>query len=250
MHRSSETIGAIAAALAKAQGELSNPEKSLIATIRSPFPREGDRTFRYASLASGLDIVRKSLGQHEIATVQTTAIDQDSGQIWLTTLLAHASGEWISSDWPVCSASETATPHRMGSALTYARRYALFALVGITGEDDLDAPDLLEPSTAIHAPVNPSESLQNNRKSPSGSTFISRGRPNRFSPQRPLPRYAISSLQRSLSSRMPTISRCGRIGDCLRRTRSQRTTHAPWKALTRPRSRLQTAMSKISLTGS
>jgi hypothetical protein len=144
MHRSSETIGAIAAALAKAQGELSNPEKSLIATIRSPFPREGDRTFRYASLASGLDIVRKSLGQHEIATIQTTAIDQNTGQIRLTTLLAHASGEWISSDWPVCSITDTdtATPHRMGAALTYARRYALFALVGIAGEDDLDAPDL------------------------------------------------------------------------------------------------------------
>ena len=143
MHRSSETIGAIAAALAKAQGELSNPEKALTATIRSPFPREADRTFRYASLASGLDVVRKCLGQHEIATVQTTAIDQPSGQIRLTTLLAHASGEWISSDWPVCSTSETATPHRMGAALTYARRYALFALVGIAGEDDLDAPDLL-----------------------------------------------------------------------------------------------------------
>src|SRR5271170_1411410 len=142
MHRSSETIGAIASALAKAQGELTNPEKSLIATIRSPFPREGDRTFRYASLASGLDIVRKSLGQHEIATVQTTAIDQEIGQIQLTTLLAHASGEWISSDWPVCPTSETANPHRMGAALTYARRYALFALVGIAGEDDLDAPDL------------------------------------------------------------------------------------------------------------
>jgi hypothetical protein len=99
MHRCSETIGAIAAALAKAQGELTNPEKSLIATIRSPFPREDDRTFRYASLASGLDIVRKSLGQQEIATVQTTAIDRASGQIRLTTLLAHASGEWISSDW-------------------------------------------------------------------------------------------------------------------------------------------------------
>src|SRR6266436_6145221 len=142
MHRSSETIGAIAAALAKAQGELSNPEKSLSATIRSPFPREGDRTFRYASLASGLDIIRKSLGEQEIATVQTTAIDEDTGQIRLTTLLAHASGEWISSDWPVCSVSETAAPHRMGAALTYARRYALFALVGIAGEDDLDAPDL------------------------------------------------------------------------------------------------------------
>ena len=143
MHCSSESIGAIAAALAKAQGELTNPEKSLVATIRSPFPREGDRTFRYASLASGLDIVRKSLGQHEIATVQTTAIDQDSGQIRLTTLLAHVSGEWISSDWPVCAASETAAPHRMGAALTYARRYALFALVGIAGEDDLDAPDAI-----------------------------------------------------------------------------------------------------------
>ena len=147
MHRSSDTIGAIAAALAKAQGQLSNPEKSLVATVRSPFPREESRTFRYASLASGLDVVRKSLGQHEIATVQTTAIDQETGQIRLTTLLAHASGEWISSDWPVCGAAETAAPHKMGAALTYARRYALFALVGIAGEDDLDAPDtLIEPS--------------------------------------------------------------------------------------------------------
>jgi hypothetical protein len=161
MHRSSETIGAIAAALAKAQGELSNPEKSLIATIRSPFPREGDRTFRYASLASGLDIVRKSLGQHEIATIQTTAIDQDSGQIRLTTLLAHASGEWISSDWPVCAVSEMALPHRIGAALTYARRYALFALVGIAGEDDLDAPDLLtEPSPAISTRTGAADSGQ------------------------------------------------------------------------------------------
>lgn len=147
MHRSSEAIGAIAAALAKAQGELTNPEKSLTATIRSPFPREDDRTFRYASLASGLDIVRKILGRHKIATIQTTAIDQDSGHIRLTTLLAHRSGEWISSDWPVCAITEVTAPQRMGSALTYARRYALFTLVGITGEDDLDAPDLVaEPS--------------------------------------------------------------------------------------------------------
>jgi hypothetical protein len=169
MHRSSETIGAIASALAKAQGELTNPEKSLIATIRSPLPREGDRTFRYASLASGLDIVRKSLSQHEIATVQTTAIDHTSGQIQLTTLLAHASGEWISSDWPVCASSETSAPRRMGAALTYARRYALFALVGIAGEDDLDAPDpLIEPSP-IKLPE-PSPPSQGQRK-PAGGTL-------------------------------------------------------------------------------
>ena len=55
-------------------------------------------------------------------------------------MLAHASGEWLSSDWPVCAIAETASPHRMGAALTYARRYALFAMVGIAGEDDLDAP--------------------------------------------------------------------------------------------------------------
>ena len=170
MHRSSESIGAIAAALAKAQGELTNPEKSLIATIRSPIPREGDRTFRYASLASGLDIVRKSLGQHEIATVQTTAIDQDSGQVRLTTLLAHASGEWISSDWPVCPISETATPHRMGAALSYARRYALFALVGIAGEDDLGAPDLVvEPSPVVLVAANTGKGTENGRIPANGS---------------------------------------------------------------------------------
>jgi hypothetical protein len=142
MQRSSESIGAIAAALAKAQAELTNPEKSLTATIRASNSRENDQIFRYAALSSGLDIVRKTLGAHEIATVQTTAIDKDAGLIRLTTTLAHSSGEWLSSEWPVCPMSETATPRRMGAALTYARRYALFTLVGIAGEDDQDAPDL------------------------------------------------------------------------------------------------------------
>src|SRR6516165_10782741 len=127
MQRSSNSGGA----LATAQAEIANPERSLTATIVSPFPREGVRTFRYAPLSSGLDLVRKCLGQHEIATVQATAIDSDSGLIRLTTTLVHASGEWVSSDWPVCPVSETAAPHRLGAALTYARRYALFTLVGI-----------------------------------------------------------------------------------------------------------------------
>src|SRR6266508_5407460 len=85
--------------------------------------------FRYAPLSSGLDIVRKTLGQHEIAIVQTTAIDQTAGMVNLTTMLAHASGEWIASDWPVCAIADIASPRRMGAALTYARRYALFTLV-------------------------------------------------------------------------------------------------------------------------
>src|SRR6201993_4605367 len=142
VHSSSESIGTIAAALAKAQSELTNPEKSLVATIRSPFPREGDRTFRYASLSSGLEIVRKTLGKHEIAIVQTTGIDRDAGLVRLTTVLAHSSGEWVSSDWPVCAIGDIAAPHKMGAALTYARRYALFTLAGIAGEDDPQSPHL------------------------------------------------------------------------------------------------------------
>jgi hypothetical protein len=149
MPRSSETVAALASALAKAQAELINPEKSLTATIRTGRPGEGERSFRYAPLSSGLDIVRKTLGQHEIAILQTTAIDQTAAMVNLTTTLAHASGEWIASDWPVCPIAETANPQRMGAALTYARRYALFTLVGIAGEDDIDAPDFCAGPTSL-----------------------------------------------------------------------------------------------------
>jgi hypothetical protein len=155
MQRSSESVGALASALAKAQAELVNPEKTLTATIRAAAPGEGQRTFRYAPLSNGLDIVRKTLGHHEIATMQATAIDQASGIVNLTTVLAHASGEWIASDWPVCPIAEMASPQRMGAALTYARRYALFTLVGIAGEDDLDAPDLCERAASSSSAVEP-----------------------------------------------------------------------------------------------
>src|SRR5277367_6006565 len=155
MHRSSDSIAALAAALAKAQMLLTNPEKSLTATVGTDRYDEPGRTFRYASLSSGLDIVRKALCQHEIATLQTTAFDSDIQTVSLTTVLAHASGEWIASDWPVCALSEMAAPRRMGAALTYARRYALFTLVGIAGEEDLDAPDLGgQPSEASGAARN------------------------------------------------------------------------------------------------
>lgn len=143
MHRSSESIAAIAAALAKAQRALVNPEKTMTATIREEGRGQGaERSFRYAPLSAGLDLVRNALGQHELAVVQTTSIDEASRMVRLNTVLAHSSGEWISSDWPVCPISDVNAPQRMGAALTYARRYGLFALVGIAGEDDLDAPDL------------------------------------------------------------------------------------------------------------
>jgi hypothetical protein len=146
-----ESVAALASALAKAQAELINPEKSLTARIRSTRAGEADRIFRYAPLSSGLDIVRKALGQHEIATVQTTAVDQATGMVKLTTMPAHASGEWIASDWPVCPIAEMASTQRMGAALTYACRYAL----GIAGEDDLDAPDVHAEAASPPGPVEP-----------------------------------------------------------------------------------------------
>jgi ERF superfamily len=149
VQRSSPSIAALATALAKAQIELANPEKSLIGTIERQGGEGAARHFRYAPLSSGLEIVRKTLGRYEIATLQTTGIDQAADVVNLTTVLAHSSGEWIASDWPVCRIAETERPRRIGAALTYARRYALFTLVGIAGEDDVDAPDLTEPTPDI-----------------------------------------------------------------------------------------------------
>jgi hypothetical protein len=143
------------------------PNREVTLGIRTGRPGEAERSFRYAPLASGLDIVRKTLGQHEIATVQTTEIDRAAGVVNLRTMLAHASGEWIASDWPVCPIADTASPRRMGAALTYARRYALFTLVGIAGEDDLDAPDLCYPGSSSAA-TPPARSAGNGRSSAFG----------------------------------------------------------------------------------
>jgi ERF superfamily len=179
VQRSSQSIAALAAALAKAQIELANPEKSLVGTIEARDGQGGARQFRYASLSSGLDIVRKTLGQHEIATVQTTAIDHAGGIVNLTTVLAHSSGEWIASDWPVCPIAETLRPHRMGAALTYARRYALFTLVGIAGEDDVDAPDLNEPTPETDKLKITSKSDGNGSQQSTSNRLGGRGRPKK-----------------------------------------------------------------------
>ena len=143
MQRSSETIGAIAAALAKAQAELTNPEKSRSDHDRAGSSPECSRS-ALAALSSGLDIVRKALGGHEIATVQTTAIDKEAGLM----RLHHDARPFVRG---VAVVGLAGLPDRrdcgaapVGTALTYARRYALFTLVGIAGEDDLDAPDFVE----------------------------------------------------------------------------------------------------------
>ena len=208
MHSSSELIATIAAALAKAQAEMTNPEKSLVATIRSPFPRETDRTFRYAPLSSGLDIVRKSLGRHEIATIQTTAIDKDAGLLRLTTVLAHASGEWISSEWPVCPTADIASPQRMGAALTYARRYALFTLVGIAGEDDLDAPPDLDtgPKVGSEPPRSDHRIQSNGRATTTDWSARNRGRPPVPSTKSALPPDQSATLRERMVAQLAEIN--------------------------------------------
>jgi hypothetical protein len=132
--------------------ELVNPQKTLMATLPSGTGSErgggvGPLTYRYAPLSAGLDIIRKALGGQEIALLQTTHVEQghgaaEGGMLVLTTTLAHSSGEWVATTWPVCRLGDVADPKLLGAALTYARRYSLFALVGITGDDDLDAPEL------------------------------------------------------------------------------------------------------------
>jgi hypothetical protein len=192
MQRSSPSIAALATALAKAQIELTNPEKSLIGMIEPQRGQGGARQFRYAPLSSGLEIVRKTLGQHEIAIVQTTAVDQAAGIINLTTVLAHSSGEWIASDWPVCPIAETERPHRMGAALTYARRYALFTLVGIAGEDDLDAPDLIDPDSQTEKLNTESKPVANGGQQTTLNRRAGRRRANKFSSPSPASELSVA----------------------------------------------------------
>ena len=108
------------------------------------------------------------LGRFGIALIQTTTIDGERGLLSLQTTLAHASGQWIASEWPVCSLAEISAPHRMGAAMTYARRYALFAIVGIAGDDDLDAPDLnIEPIVDLKRLAGAATASRALRKAPS-----------------------------------------------------------------------------------
>jgi hypothetical protein len=197
MQQSSDSIGSLAAALARAQVELINPEKSMVATIRAESRGAAEQIFRYAPLSDGLNIIRKTLGQHEIATLQSTLVDHTARLIRLKTVLAHSSGEWISSDWPVCPLEDLTSPKRMGAALTYARRYALFALVGIAGEDDLDAPDL-----HVAEPVDPpgAHAASHYRPRPNGGDGQLGQKLSAKPRAEPTPAPADSGLRRKLSA--------------------------------------------------
>ena len=133
--------------------------------------------------------MRKTLGQHEIATVQTTAIDQAAGTVNLTTVLAHASGEWIASDWPVCAVARLRRTASHGRGADLCPPLCLFTLVGIAGEDDLDAPDLVNPRQSSSSS---SAKTDRSRRSNDGNGNLDSRVPN-LAARTPLPRPAKSN---------------------------------------------------------
>jgi hypothetical protein len=174
--------------------------------------------------------------------VQTTAIDQATQTVSLTTVLAHSSGEWKASDWPVCALSEMATPRRMGAALTYSRRYALFTLVGIAGEEDLDAPDLVgQPGERSGSAGNGFDTGKANSRG-AGETFrsSSANRKPWSPPKRALdPKESAASRDQLLGEFLSKSPRRGRKGHSAQRTPSRRLipassklhSHRGWRVL-------------------
>ncbi|MBR1092698.1 DUF968 domain-containing protein [Bradyrhizobium manausense] len=134
MHQSSDHIDTIAAAVARAQAEWLDLTKTSDLTILSSLERDKHLPARQASLAAGFDIVRRTLSRQEIAVIQATRTEQVMGAMYLRTLLAHVSGEWISSDLPIIV--DFKTPHQIEPILTGARHYALLSLVGFVVEED------------------------------------------------------------------------------------------------------------------
>lgn len=121
----SETIGKLAAALVKAQREMPGAQLD----SKNPF-----FSSTYASLTSVWLACRKALTDNDLCIIQTTA-EADDPQVIVVTTLAHSSGEWISGHLAM-TAKKASDPQAIGSAITYARRYALAAMVGISPADD------------------------------------------------------------------------------------------------------------------
>jgi hypothetical protein len=131
----SPTMGKLAKALAAAQAELQDAKKDAV----NPHFKN-----RYASLASVRAALQAVLPKHALATVQTTTAHGDAG-VCVVTWLLHESGEWIRGELFLPVGKKDA--QGFGSALSYARRYALAAIVGIAADEDDDAEQASKPPT-------------------------------------------------------------------------------------------------------
>ena len=127
----SESIGKLAEALAKAQGAIQNAAMD----AKNPAFKKGSEVSKYATLASVWNACRSSLSANGVAVIQAPGTD-DSGAVTITTTLCHTSGEWMRSEMACRPASPTA--QAMGSVVTYLRRYSLAAMVGVAPDDDDD----------------------------------------------------------------------------------------------------------------
>ena len=145
----SETIGKLAEALAKAQGSMEGAKKD----SKNPFFKSS-----YADLESVWTACRRSLCENGLSVVQTTQ-ESERGVCLVTTLL-HSSGEWLRGIYPISPAKND--PQGVGSALTYARRYALAALVGVCQTDD-DGEAAMGPFRGNHQPATKVESWSMNQ---------------------------------------------------------------------------------------
>lgn len=121
----SEHINEVAGALAKAQGMM----ESALKDSANPYFKS-----KYASLDAVWDAIRKPLSSNGLSVIQT--IEGSGDNINITTTLAHSSGQWISSSFPIVVGRPK--PQELGSVITYMRRYALSSLVGVTADEDDD----------------------------------------------------------------------------------------------------------------
>lgn len=135
MKKSPEGIDQIAAALAAAQGAMTNPKKDRGAGGEGK-GGGGGKSWRYATLDALIDAARAALSANGISFTQAPEVNAD-GQIVVTTLLMHASGQWLETEIPVILGREF-NVQQMGSAITYAKRYAFGATVGLTADEDDD----------------------------------------------------------------------------------------------------------------
>ena len=152
----SEQINEIAAALAKAQGQMKNPKRDKTANIRTK--SGATYSYSYVDLATVWEAIRKPLADNGLGVTQTEERvlvgDANGANIFLRTLLLHASGQWIDSHHPLPDPT-TIEPREWASFHTYARRYALSALVGIAPDEDDDANEAQKSEVAPRAPERP-----------------------------------------------------------------------------------------------
>lgn len=132
MSEMSESICDLAGALAKAQGQFSNPERNREVEVRTK--TGGSYKFRYATLDNILAMARKPLSENGLCVVQT--VTGHKGELYLETTLMHASGQWIRTMLPI--SVEGGGNQALGGAITYAKRYAITAMLGIAADEDDD----------------------------------------------------------------------------------------------------------------